>query len=854
MMKIQRLWALGCLSLLAACGGGGDDKGLVDPPVAQLKASALTAQVGDTLTLDGSGSSSPRDAALAYNWQLALKPATSAAALSHTDTSSTAFVADIPGEYRAQLVVHDGTTVSLPAVVTIQTTTDVPVVIAENRHNILVGRYAELDASTSIPPTGVSPDRLSYQWTLLEKPADSAAVVPDGAGSKWSLFADVLGEYKLRLVVRYGEKASTPLDILVQAGTGNVKPVAEVTQDTYEVYVGEKVLLDGSKSYDPDNTSEKLNYRWSFLAPNFVMQTSARVVLPSPSDLKVDTAIENDDKAVAAITPDAVGQYELYFYVHDGISISDVKSVKVVAKRREGAANTPPVASFRQKHRYAFYEPVYSDEWTLNSPYTVYSAAQSYDADGGSASLQPRFYWVSAPEGFVKNELPNNRPRITPNIPGIYQIGMIVNDGEVDSAPAILTLNARNGARSQPYAMAQVDIQTVKVGDTAWFDAKNSAMMGGAELGFHWYLLYKPEGSAASTATLKKENAVFERSGQGNIELVDARAGVVTDKPGLYHLLVYTTTAEGYTSDVSSVSVLAKDRNNPPAVDTIYLGSASNSHNGNLHFNDTDQPYVVNGASIPPEAAGVVDPDSDRLYAFWSLEQPAGSGFDATYSGEWGTSFFNQYVTAKENDANSSMSTRNFRPSVPGNYHFTYVVSDGVEYSSPRTLKFKAVTRENYPSLLLEDLHMSSKGSNGSSVGQWDHTNQDANSYNGNGAHPAVSQRSFPYFLQDNVFNGLINGADNVVKTYRLTAFDKDYTITNLRTTKSTENPAGMAASFRNLKDKQVIRKGESVEFELIVNPSYVVEGKNNLNGLGFYFDVAERAGWTFGFAMDSYY
>lgn len=79
------------------------------PPVADAGA-AQSVQVGDTVLLDGSGSTDDHLAAseLSYSWSIASAPAGSAAALADAGTIAPSFVADVAGSYVVQVVVSDG--------------------------------------------------------------------------------------------------------------------------------------------------------------------------------------------------------------------------------------------------------------------------------------------------------------------------------------------------------------------------------------------------------------------------------------------------------------------------------------------------------------------------------------------------------------------------------------------------------------------------------------------------------------------------------------------------------------------------------------------------------------------------
>jgi mono/diheme cytochrome c family protein len=82
------------------------------PPVADA-GSDLVVDVGDTVTLDGSGSSDPEGDRLSFLWQLST-PAGSSAALSDVTAVRPTFVADVAGPYQVTLVVNDGLADSAP--------------------------------------------------------------------------------------------------------------------------------------------------------------------------------------------------------------------------------------------------------------------------------------------------------------------------------------------------------------------------------------------------------------------------------------------------------------------------------------------------------------------------------------------------------------------------------------------------------------------------------------------------------------------------------------------------------------------------------------------------------------------
>ena len=84
-----------------------------DAPVAQAGPDQ-TVFVGDTVTLDGSGSGDVDKDTLNFSWSFAVTPAGSSAALSDPSVVNPTFIPDIADTYEIQLIVNDGTVDSSP--------------------------------------------------------------------------------------------------------------------------------------------------------------------------------------------------------------------------------------------------------------------------------------------------------------------------------------------------------------------------------------------------------------------------------------------------------------------------------------------------------------------------------------------------------------------------------------------------------------------------------------------------------------------------------------------------------------------------------------------------------------------
>ncbi|MCQ6263493.1 PKD domain-containing protein [Alcanivorax sp. MM125-6] len=797
--------ALLCASLLLiACGGGGgggggggDSDGGVEKPTANAGGDQ-TVEMGTTVTLDGSASSSPNSGAdISYTWTLARKPTNSDAELSDDTDERPTFVADQPGIYQAQLVVNDGTADSDQDRVTITATNPEPVAVARTQHNELVGTTVLLDGGESLPPTGGDANLLSYEWRLTETPDGSTATLADTGTALTSLYTDVAGTYTATLTVRYQAQTSEPLTVTIIAAEANARPVADAG-GPYTVERGTTLTLDGGASSDANGNP--LSYRWYMFTPN--TESGDRVAsIPRGSSLTVETALQDADTATPSITPDVVGTWTVYLVVHDGTSISDVSSADIEVTLPAGAANTPPVATWFPKPHVGFYTGRYSNEVELGV--TTWASGNSYDVDGNRInSANRRYQWIATPDGYDAQDLSGSGSfSFTPSVEGDYTVQMIVNDGEADSAPEQRTFTARTGANSAPSAHIDVDSGTVLVGTPGWFDGRESSDPNDDRLEYIWTLFDKPDGSNAG---LTYEDVTL----QDGTVLNNARAGIVPDRPGMYIVMLAVRDSLGATNRPSSFQygrLLVKSENNAPTVNLPGFRSSGVRTNPLYPYWGMDEtqpaPTGISTTVLPQ----VVDPDFDDLYYLWTLdEQPAGSNLADAYTSE----------------------NLTLIPTVPGDYRVTLVVSDGMDTSEPRSLTLRVADADAYPSLKLSP----GGAYTGATVGMGDVPEDLATREMGNN-----STVTFPYQSDDITTQGL-------TVMYKLTASGGDYTITDLEV--STAYGGTGQARLVGLSEGQVIREGESVNFALASPSDYSLLSSDA--DFRWSFNIKERDDWWF--------
>jgi YD repeat-containing protein len=427
------------------------------PPVANAGPDQ-TVPIQSTVQLDGGASRDPDGNPLSYRWSLRTKPSGSRAVLNSPQTAKPTFVADVAGEYVAQLIVNDGRADSAPDRVEIKarvTANTRPVANAGPDQTTTVGTTVQLDGGGSSDADG---DQLRYGWFLLSKPFHSRAVLRNRLSAKPTFVADRSGQYVAQLIVFDGRALSVPDRVTIRTGaTTNTPPVANAGSDQTAT-VGTTVALDGSGSSDVDGNS--LTYAWSLVsrpAGSTATLTGATTVNPT-------------------FVLDKAGTYGVQLLVNDGSANSAPDSVAISTR------NTAPVAHAGP------------DQSAKVSAIVTLDGSGSSDVDGNALT----YAWTlpSKPAGSAAT-LSNPTtvsPTFTLDQAGPYEAQLIVNDGQVNSAADRVTITTEN---SPPVANAGLD-QSVALNAVVHLDGSGSTDVDGNALAYQWSLTSIPAGSGAT--------------------------------------------------------------------------------------------------------------------------------------------------------------------------------------------------------------------------------------------------------------------------------------------------------------------------------------------------------------------
>ncbi len=372
--------------------------------------------VGSVVRLDGAGSNDQNGNELGHGWAFVSKPAGSTATLSATnDAASSAaalsaagdvrpsFIADQAGTYVLQLIVFDGLALSPADTVVITTGDNLPPTADAGLDRVVApGVPVTLDGSLSGDADG---DILSYAWALVARPAASTAVLTSAATAAPVFTPDVPGDYVVQLIV--ADAASTSAADTVVVTTANARPVARAGADGSGT-LGSPLSLDGTASFDANG--DTLTYAWALVSrpPG---STAA------PEDPAADTT---------RFTPDRPGVYVAQLVVRDAVSRSrpDLVAFTVTAttSHRPVARATGPTSV------------------TAGSTVQL-DGSTSSDEDGDPLTFTWTFVSLPAGSAAVLQGANTETPTFRADLPGLYVIELVVNDGTEDSLPARVSVN-----------------------------------------------------------------------------------------------------------------------------------------------------------------------------------------------------------------------------------------------------------------------------------------------------------------------------------------------------------------------------------------------------------------------------
>lgn len=254
--------------------------------------------------------------------------------------------------------------------------------------------------------------------------------------------------------------------------------------------------LTGTDSFDADN--DALTFVWSLSQK------------PAGSNAVIADSNAND----TSLALDVAGDYEVTLVANDGKTNS--QPTKLPIKVRDPITNVKPVAN--------------AGSSMVLTKGEVVGLDGSRSADAESAALQYTWSFVSVPAG-SQAQLVNAHTvtaSFTPDVAGEYKVGLVVNDGMIDSAADVAVIIAKDPVAAPapvPNAVPIADAgenQVLKLGYTGYLDGAGSHDTDHNPLKFTWTVIDSPAGSNPnlSDATLIRPSIRPDIGGTYKFQLV----------------------------------------------------------------------------------------------------------------------------------------------------------------------------------------------------------------------------------------------------------------------------------------------------------------------------------------------
>ncbi|MEN6441922.1 MAG: PKD domain-containing protein, partial [Syntrophobacter sp.] len=436
-----------------------------------------------------------------------------------------------------------------------------PIANAGPDQTVHTGSLVRLDGGKSSDADG---DPLTFRWSLVSIPENSAAGLSGPELVAPSFVVDRPGTYVAQLIVNDGKLDSEPSKVTVS--TDNSRPVADAgTNQT--AFVGDRVTLDGSKSSDVDG--DALTFRWSFASK------------PSGST----ASVSGTDEVKPTFVMDAPGAYVAQLIVNDGKLDSTPATVSITSQNSRPTANAGP------------------GQTALVGSTVTLDGSKSTDVDGDLLTFKWSLTSKPAESDAAVSDFTEVRPTLVIDKAGAYIAQLIVNDGTVDSTPATVSIITEN---SKPVANTGSD-QTVFVGDTVTLDGSKSTDVDGDQLAFRWSFISKPPGSGATLPNPE-----------------DVRPAFVVDMPGTYiaQLIVNDGRVDSTPATVTIITVNSKPVANAGPDQTVYVGSTVTLNGGGSRDADNDPlSYRWSMTSRPAESLAELINATDARPSF-SVDKP----------------------------------------------------------------------------------------------------------------------------------------------------------------------------------------------------------------------------------------
>lgn len=391
----------------------------------------------NSLILDASRTTTASDYTY-YDWWLISKPITSNATIvtsDRFDPNGAQLNYDIEGDYVVRMDTDDKDRSVFDTIVYKVTTNSPPVADAGADQDVTANFPVTLSGSNS---SDTDLDTVAYSWSLVSTPADWTfwpgewPLLSEGRDASPTFTPILNGDYLFRLTVNDNQASSEAdsVTISVSGSMINSAPVADAGPDQPNAIRGVQVTLDGSGSSDPD--TDPITFLW-------------HVESVPPNSMMWDGTLVTPTSEQPVFTPDVEGVYQFSLVVNDGQVDSTADTVSITASFP--VINSAPIANAGP-----------------DKPNAVTGIQVALDGSGSSdPDTDPiTFLWhfesvppTSSMLDALLTTSTSEQPVFTPDVEGIYQLSLVVNDGLQDSPMDTVSVTATDltGVCSNPLTL-----------------------------------------------------------------------------------------------------------------------------------------------------------------------------------------------------------------------------------------------------------------------------------------------------------------------------------------------------------------------------------------------------------------
>lgn len=259
------------------------------------------------------------------------------------------------------------------------------------------------------------------------------------------------------------------------------------------------------------------------------------------------------------------------------VALSSTVLAMLVACGGGGGGGTSPLPSNE-----APVARVGPDQSVVTGTTVTLDGTASSDADGDSLTFSWAFSSIPVGSAATLSGANTSTPTFTPDVAGVYVVRLVVNDGTVDSAPALVTVTVSSTDGGVPGNAVPVadagPAQSVFVGALVTLDGSASSDADGDPLTYSWAFTSKPVGSAATL------------SGSATVA-----PSFTPDLPGAY--VVRLIVSDGQAASLPATVTITATALAPPAPSShffLFGGPSGDTYLGCLTCNSFDAESVCN--------------------------------------------------------------------------------------------------------------------------------------------------------------------------------------------------------------------------------------------------------------------